>query len=74
MVSMIFPYKISCCRPHPSTIFVSTHTDRWYPHLAVYSTSKCVVVCGSDLQIGHSGVCLRQFCLSISVVGDIGLF
>ena len=35
--------------------------------------NKCVVVCCSDLQRGHSGdrVCLRRFCLSMSVVCDI---
>ena len=38
--------------------------------------NKCVVVCGSDLQRGHSadGVCLRGFCLNMRVVGDICLF
>ena len=37
--------------------------------------NKCVVVCGSGLQRGHGivmmGVCLRRFCLNMSIVGDI---
>ena len=38
--------------------------------------NKCVAVCGSDLQRGQvvMCVCLRQFCLNMSVVGDICLF
>ena len=34
--------------------------------------NKCVVVCGSDLQRGHSGdrFCLRRCCLSMSVSQD----
>ena len=39
--------------------------------------NKCVVVCGSDLQTGHSGdigVCLRRFYLNMSVVRNIYLF
>ena len=33
--------------------------------------NKCGLVCGSDLQRGHSG---DIFCLNMSVVGDICLF
>ena len=38
--------------------------------------NKCIVVCDSDLQMGHSGDgCLfSSICLNMKVVGDISFF